>query len=637
MESATTMYQQQQQQLHQQQQPRRSLQQTEFPPPPTSSERVRCQHCMRSLLPPASSPHLFRCPCGEVLRNSNTVGQSSGSGTPSGGGAGSSDHRQQCTCCFKWLIPPAGAPRFRCTCGNILINSRLAASPSASPQHRTSASGAVHARCPRCTQTLVAPPGHSRFRCPCGQMLALTQSRLRCPQCTVVLLPPHGASEFRCPCGVVLRTPAAQLQISAQTAADSAAPQARAVTRGQLDLSNLDNLKLGDPKQPTLSKRVSIRESMLQRQDQRWERSVDPKSLQTLWKLAHSGEVQAPVDQSEQQAWVRSLRYDGTLTWRGADEVDEYTRQEDRAKLYAQVPPTNVQEAVIAASKLPFGQKLTWFRRQIDKLKVPWSRGHQTIRVKRSNLLESSTHAFMHIDPVEFHQIFRFEFVGEPAKDAGGVAREWYDQLTKTLFNADFGLFKTCSDMSSFQINSSSGLFNDHHLLYFHFAGRLMGKAMFDGQLVDAHLSRPLYKHLLGHPILSADLEFVDSELYGNLRMLPSLDEDDIEDLCKTFCVEKSEFGVVTKEDLKPGGANIEVTLENVIEYTQLLVKYYLFSSVQQQLQHLLQGFYEVVPHYLVSVFDSQEVGRLTDCLFLTDRCPCFAVAYPQLFFSFSF
>jgi hypothetical protein len=76
-------------------------------------------------------------------------------------------------------------------------------------------------------------------------MLALTQSRLRCPLCSVVLLPPPGARQFRCPCGVTLRTPAAQLQISAQTNADSAAPQASAVTRDQLDLSNLDNLLVG--------------------------------------------------------------------------------------------------------------------------------------------------------------------------------------------------------------------------------------------------------------------------------------------------------------------------------------------------------------------------------------------------------
>ena len=79
---------------------------------------------------------------------------------------------------------------------------------------------------------------------------------------------------------------------------------------------------------------------------------------------------------------------------------------------------------------------------------------------------------------------------------------------------------------------------------------------------------------------MAADLEFVDSELYHNLRALPGLDEEDIEDLCKTFVVEKSEFGVISQDELKPGGAEIELTKDNLLEYAELLVEYYLFRSV---------------------------------------------------------
>jgi len=44
------------------------------------------------------------------------------------------------------------------------------------------------------------------------------------------------------------------------------------------------------------------------------------------------------------------------------------------------------------------------------------------------------------------------------------------------------------------QINPSSGVANDEHLRYFHFTGRLLGKALFDRQIVAGHLVRPLYK-----------------------------------------------------------------------------------------------------------------------------------------------
>ena len=47
---------------------------------------------------------------------------------------------------------------------------------------------------------------------------------------------------------------------------------------------------------------------------------------------------------------------------------------------------------------------------------------------------------------------------------------------------------------AAMQINPSSGVANDEHLRYFHFTGRLLGKALFDRQIVAGHLVRPLYK-----------------------------------------------------------------------------------------------------------------------------------------------
>jgi hypothetical protein len=41
------------------------------------------------------------------------------------------------------------------------------------------------------------------------------------------------------------------------------------------------------------------------------------------------------------------------------------------------------------------------------------------------------------------------------------------------------------------------------------------------------------------------------------------------------------------------------------------MIKHTMFESVRLQLQALLRGFYEVVPAYLVSVFDFQELELL--------------------------
>lgn len=57
---------------------------------------------------------------------------------------------------------------------------------------------------------------------------------------------------------------------------------------------------------------------------------------------------------------------------------------------------------------------------------------------------------------------------------------------------------------------------------------RLLGKALFDGQLVQAHLVRPLYKHLLGWPIAFSDLEHVDHFTHESLLKMTELDDVEV-------------------------------------------------------------------------------------------------------------
>ena len=47
--------------------------------------------------------------------------------------------------------------------------------------------------------------------------------------------------------------------------------------------------------------------------------------------------------------------------------------------------------------------------------------------------------------------------------------------------------------------------------------GQVVGKALHDGQLIDAYFTRSFYKHMLGSPITYEDIEAVDPEYYKNL------------------------------------------------------------------------------------------------------------------------
>jgi len=309
-----------------------------------------------------------------------------------------------------------------------------------------------------------------------------------------------------------------------------------------------------------------------------------------------------PANGAYSKAWVRSISRTHEISWRPAEAG--YATENMRC------PPGFDLAAHQAKAQLPFSKKLTWFRQQIDYLRIPWERTHQTVSVDRRQLLEESTQQLMQMRPDNFREIFRFKFKNEPALDAGGVAREWYDQITETLFNLDFGLFTfSGTDRYSYQINQYSDIANEHHLHYFRFAGRLLGKALFDGQLVEAHLVRPMYKHIIGAPIDLEDMQFVDRDTYQSLKWI--LENDDADEVGVTFSVSRTMFGEIITTELKPGGKDIEVDDDNKYEYVDLMIKHTMFESVKPQLEALLRGFYEVVPAFLVSVFDFQELELL--------------------------
>jgi hypothetical protein len=153
----------------------------------------------------------------------------------------------------------------------------------------------------------------------------------------------------------------------------------------------------------------------------------------------------------------------------------------------------------------------------------------------------------------------------------------------------------------------------DDHLVYYRFLGRVMGKALFDRQLVAGHLVQYLYKHMLGWPITFSDLEMVDEEYFNNLKQLETMHKtgQDIEALCLDFTTTQEVMGAKEEIELIKGGANITVTNDNYPEYMEACLKYRMLDRVLPQLKELLLGFFDVIPEPLLTIFDFQELELL--------------------------
>eukprot|EP00939_MAST-03C_sp_MAST-3C-sp1_P001612 g1612.t1 len=305
---------------------------------------------------------------------------------------------------------------------------------------------------------------------------------------------------------------------------------------------------------------------------------------------------------------------------------------------------------------MPFKKKSEWFLSRMKAMMIPFENGHVDVVIRRDMLLEDSAKKINLLTSHQLHQIWRIYFknaqyatavsvvdnddgddgdesdvvsskvnasasaikedapvayVFEKGIDAGGLTRAWFESITHLFFDIDYGLFKfSAADNLTYQINPLSKIVQPNHLLYFHCLGRIMGRALLTGQVMPAPMTRPIYKHLLGYPVTFNDLQYVDPDLHANLSKMLKMDEDQIESTYLDFTVTLG--SMLGRKDqtieLRPGGADEDVTIDNIDDYVALLAKFYCYSSIKDQIEAMLRGFYAVVPESFLCVFDPQEL-----------------------------
>lgn len=131
---------------------------------------------------------------------------------------------------------------------------------------------------------------------------------------------------------------------------------------------------------------------------------------------------------------------------------------------------------------------------------------------------------------------------------------------------------------------------------------------MFDRQLIDGHMVRHLYKHILGWPITFADLEEQDEEYYQSLKQFTTMSADDISALCLDFTLAEETLGIRRDIELVPGGKDMEVAKDNLPQYLEAILKYRTMDRTKPQIAELLLGFFDVIPEPALTVFDPNEL-----------------------------
>ena len=266
------------------------------------------------------------------------------------------------------------------------------------------------------------------------------------------------------------------------------------------------------------------------------------------------------------------------------------------------------------SSESVFQMKVGWLDRQLHKLHTGQEKPIK-IEVDRDDIFFDSFRAFSKCTGAQLRGPLQVKFKREEGRDDGGLTRHWFMLISRQIVNPDYAMFTLVGKRDTYQINPASK-HQSHYLDYFRFIGRVWGKAIYDGFLVESHFALCIYKFILAREMEVADLMAVDHVYCNSLTWFL---ENDIEaaELDLVFVVEEEELGEIIKKPLKDGGELIPVTNENKAEYVHLAAMHRLVGSVRPQVCRMSCVGGCLSQHAATSAFVES-----SSCAFLRQRLP---------------
>ncbi|XP_024955658.1 E3 ubiquitin-protein ligase UPL7 isoform X4 [Citrus sinensis] len=178
----------------------------------------------------------------------------------------------------------------------------------------------------------------------------------------------------------------------------------------------------------------------------------------------------------------------------------------------------------------PFEERVEMFREFISMDKVsrkiagdvagPGSRSIEIV-VRRGHIVEDG---FRQLNSLgsrlksSIHVSFVSECgLPEAGLDYGGLSKEFLTDISKSAFAPEYGLFSQTSTSDRLLIPNAAARYLENGIQMFEFLGRVVGKALYEGILLDYAFSHVFVQKLLGRYSFLDELSTLDPELYRNL------------------------------------------------------------------------------------------------------------------------
>uniref|UniRef100_A0A6S8NUX6 HECT-type E3 ubiquitin transferase n=1 Tax=Dunaliella tertiolecta TaxID=3047 RepID=A0A6S8NUX6_DUNTE len=305
------------------------------------------------------------------------------------------------------------------------------------------------------------------------------------------------------------------------------------------------------------------------------------------------------------------FKKEDTRAWQVLQHAPALVPFEDRARLFQ----TKVAETRSVHHEMELAQ--------MDSMGIFQPR---FVHIRRQNLLYDGYDSLHKLGDGLKGRV-RVQFIdehGEPEAgvDGGGLFKDFMESLIKQGFHTQYGLFTANAQNELYPSPASFELMEDAPRLL-EFLGCMLGKAMYEGILLELPLARFFLKKFRGGMCDLNDLPSLDDELYENLRKLrqsPGV----VSDLGLVFTATRQVYGKHEDVDLKPNGRNIHVTPENAVEYIHRIADFRLNKELRGPCNAFLSGFFMMIQPEWIAMFNEEELqtlisGRMEEGLDLED------------------
>ncbi|XP_061624191.1 ubiquitin-protein ligase E3B isoform X2 [Phyllopteryx taeniolatus] len=241
------------------------------------------------------------------------------------------------------------------------------------------------------------------------------------------------------------------------------------------------------------------------------------------------------------------------------------------------------------------------------------------ITIRRSRMLEDGYDQLRRLPVNSIKGVIRVKFVNdlgvdEAGIDQDGVFKEFLEEIIKKVFNPALNLFKTTSGNERLYPSPTSYI-HENHLQLFEFVGKMLGKAVYEGIVVDVPFASFFLSQVLGHhhsTFYSSidELPSLDSEFYKNLTSIKRYDGD-VGDLGLSLSYDEDVMGQLVCHELIPGGKTMPVTNENKFSYIHLMAHFRMHTQIKEQTGAFIRGFRSIINPEWLHMFSTPEVQRL--------------------------